>query len=214
MYSYSMTPLEIFTALGAVRMNDHFVGVSGRHLSTYVAKDVIYPHTRVMADLCLRIATRFTKDNVDVVAAPAFGGVILSQGVAYHLSSWQQRFGEVLGVYAEKNGDAFIFRRGYDKLLANKRVLLVEDVLTTGGSVVRLADAVRKCGGVVIGVGALVNRGDITAQSLGVTRFEAQLDLSLETWEVGECPLCAFGVPVNTEFGHGAVFLETQKKHV
>ncbi len=208
MYYYDMRVLDIFTALGAVRLNDHFVYVSGRHGAAYVNKDAIYPDTKATSALCLRLATVFVKADVEVVVAPAIGGTILSQWVASYLNSWSASGKNVLAVYAEKSSDGgFALRRGYDTLVAGKRVLVVEDVLTTGGSVKKVVDAVRAASGTVVGVSALVNRGGVTAQALDVPRLHTLLDMSFETWDVDECPLCAIGVPVNVECGHGAAFL-------
>jgi len=130
-----MTESEILKILhntGAIIRDDHFVYTSGKHGSSYVNKDAIYPHTKVISNLCLEIAKRFAKSNIEVVIAPAIGGVILSQWTAHHLSRLTKR--KVLGIYAEKGDDKFIIKRGYDKLLNRKNVLVVEDVINTGGS--------------------------------------------------------------------------------
>lgn len=196
--------LEALRRVGGIIRDSHVVYTSGRHGSAYVNKDAIYPHTALTSDLCRAIAERFRDAGVDVCLAPAIGGVILSQWTAHHLTALTGR--EVLGVYAEKTADGagFVIKRGYDKLTSGKRVLVLEDVLTTGISVKRTVEAVRDVGGTVVGVGALCNRGGITPAELGdVPKLEALLSISLDSWEKADCPLCKKGVPLNTDVGKG-----------
>ena len=200
--------LDILAKINAVITRSHVVYTSGKHGSAYVNKDAIYPHTQLTSELCYEFADEFYADKVDVVIAPAIGGVILSQWTAYHLTIAQDR--EVPGVYAEKveGGDAFVIKRGYDKLIVGKRVLVVEDILTTGGSVKKVIEAVRAIGGNVIGVGALCNRGGVTAQDLGdVPKLVSLLDIKLDAWDAENCPLCAKSIPINTDVGKGREFL-------
>lgn len=96
----------------------------------------------------------------------------------------------------------FVFKRGYDKIVAGKHVLVIEDILTTGGTVREVVKAVHKAGGAVVGVGALVNRGRLTAETLGVPRLEALMTIHPEVYEPAKCPLCRDGIPYNTQFGH------------
>lgn len=195
-------------AIGAIVTDSHLVYTSGRHGSAYVNKDAIYPHTELTSDLCLAIAEEFAGEGIEVVIAPAVGGVILSQWVAFHLSKLTGR--QALGIYAEKDesGDAFVVRRGYDKMVPGRRVLLVEDVLTTGGSVRRVGDAVRALEGDIIGVAAICNRGNVAVEDLGgVPKLSALMNVTLDSWPEEECPLCAKNIPINTEVGKGREFL-------
>jgi orotate phosphoribosyltransferase len=104
----------------------------------------------------------------------------------------------------------FVFKRGYDKLIKGKNVLVVEDVLTTGGSARRTAEAVRACGGTVVGLGVLNNRAGLTPEQLGVPKLYSVFDLTMESCPPEECPLCKTNVPINTTVGHGAEFLRQQ----
>lgn len=199
--------LQIFAESKAVIINSHVVYTSGKHGSAYVNKDAIYPHTSDTSILCEMLAHEFKSYLVEVVIAPAVGGVILSQWTAHHLRPLAHR--DVLGVYADKADDGnFVIKRGYDKLITGKRVLVVEDVINTGGSVKKVIAAVRACGGTIVGVGALCNRGGITAQDLDVPILVALMDVKLEMWEEADCPLCAQNVPINTDVGKGREFLE------
>lgn len=190
----------------ALIMNDHIVYTSGKHGRAYVNKDAIYPHTGVVSELCLGIAEHFQFDEVDVVVAPAVGGVVLEQWTAHHLSQLCGR--EILGVYAEKDGDNFVLKRGYDQLVVGKRCLVVEDVMTTGGSAAKVIELVRATGGEVIGLGVICNRGGIRPEDVGnPPELYALTDISLESWGEADCPLCQQGVSVNTDVGKGAEFL-------
>ncbi|MFW5853410.1 MAG: phosphoribosyltransferase family protein [Patescibacteria group bacterium] len=200
--------LQILGKVGAVITDSHIVYTSGKHGTAYVNKDAVYPHTAETSRLCLSIAERFTDDNVEVVIAPAIGGVILSQWTAYHLSEMKAH--EVLGVYAEKSegrGD-FIIKRGYDKIVAGKNVLVVEDVLTTGGSAKKVIEATREIGGNVIGLGVLCNRGGIRPQDVAdVSKLTALVNVEFDAYDEATCPLCEQDVPINIDVGKGREFL-------
>ncbi len=197
--------LDILQKVGAFR-SGHFVGVSGLHFDTYVNKNAMYPYTREMSELCKGIAKQFTGKGIDVVIGPATGGIILSQWVAYHLSELEAR--EVYGVYADKDGEAFVIKRGYNDLLKGKSVLVVEDLVTTGGSLRKVIEAVRSEGGEVCGAVAVCNRGDVTADMIGnPPEFVSLLTVELGQWPESECELCERGIPINTDVGHGKEYL-------
>jgi orotate phosphoribosyltransferase len=190
----------ILTEVGAVITGSHVVYTSGRHGAAYVNKDAVYPHTRRVSDLCRLLADSARALRPEVVCGPALGGIILSQWTAHHLGA--------LAIYAEKlPGGGLALRRGYDRLAAGRRVLVVEDVLNTGGSVRDTVSAVRAAGGEVVAVAALCNRGAVTAAALDVPAVMALLELSLDSWDAAACPLCRDGVPVNTDIGKGREFL-------
>ena len=101
---------------------------------------------------------------------------------------------------------------GYDKFLPGRRVLVVEDVLTTGGSAKKVVELARAAGGKVIGLGVLCNRGGVTPHDVGdVPQLFALTNIPLEVWMEGDCPLCKQGVPVNTDIGKGREFLARQR---
>jgi orotate phosphoribosyltransferase len=203
----------ILEQVDAIITGSHLVYTSGRHGSSYVNKDALYPDTAATRQVCAAIAAHFRDADVELVAGPTVGGVIMAQWVAHHLSELTHH--PVLAVYAEEVGAGDerwrVFRRGYDELIAGKRVLVVEDVLTTGGSARQVVDAVRNAGGQVVGLGALCNRGGLTAATLDVPAFVALITVPLESWAAAECPLCRAGVPINTRVGKGAAFLARQR---
>lgn len=205
--------LQVLGKVGAVIVDSHIVYTSGKHGTAYVNKDAVYPHTAETSRLCRAIAERFADDNVQVVIAPAIGGVILSQWTAHHFTEMNGH--EVLGVYAEKSegGDIFVIKRGYDKLIAGKNILVVEDVLTTGGSAKKVVEATRAIGGNVIGLGVLCNRGGITAQDVAdVPKLTALINVELDAWDESACPLCEQDVSVNMDVGKGREFLARKQK--
>ncbi len=218
--------LQVLGRVGAVIAGSHIVYTSGKHGTAYVNKDSVYPHTKETSDLCRAIAEQFVDDSVEVVIAPAIGGVILSQWVARHLSEITGR--EVFGVYAEKEGsdlasssygplppkheDRFVIKRGYDKLVARKNVLVVEDVLTTGGSAKKVIEATRALGGNIVGLGVLCNRGGITPQDVAdPPKLFALVNVKLDAWDETNCPLCARNEPINMDVGKGREYLARKK---
>lgn len=193
----------ILAEAGAVITDSHVVYTSGRHGTAYVNKDAVYPHTARVSELCRLLAAPARVLAPEVVCGPALGGIILSQWTAHHLGA--------LAVYAEKAPDGGLtLRRGYDRLVAGRRVLVVEDVVNTGGSVREAVGAVRAAGGEVVAVAALCNRGGVAATDLDVPAVLSLVELPLDSWEAAACPLCRDGVPVNTAVGKGREFLASR----
>ena len=147
---------DILAEVGGILTGRHVVYTSGRHGSAYVNKDAVYPHTERVAELCELLAESVRGLAAEVVCGPALGGIILSQWTAHSLGA--------LAVFAEKlPAGGLGLRRGYDRLVAGRRVVVVEDVLNTGGSVRDTVAAVRAAGGELVAVAALCNRGGLTA---------------------------------------------------
>lgn len=204
--------LDILKETGALITDDHFVYTSGKHGAVYINKDAIYPHTQKASEVGLLFAEK-TKDlDIDIVVGPMIGGIILSQWTAYHLSKLQGK--EILGVYTEKDSESnqVFGRRGYDKLVVGKNVLIVEDLTTTGGSVRKVVDTVKAFGGNVVSVGVMIDRsiGGMNESIIGAPFFTLGR-LTTEVYEADNCPLCKKGVPINTKIGHGKKFLEEKK---
>jgi orotate phosphoribosyltransferase len=205
--------MKILGDAGAIITDSHLVYTSGRHGTAYVNKDALYVHPGSTSLLCQKMAAPYPADKVDVVAGPTVGGVILSQWVAYYLNQ-SRSSGETLSIYAEEEvvGEAKnrIFKRGYDAQIPGKNVLVVEDVVTTGGSARKVIEAVRALGGNVIGLSILCNRGGIKSEDVGGVPIEALTNVKLESYEASDCPLCKGKVPINTSVGKGKEFLEKQ----
>jgi len=204
--------LTILKRTHAIISDSHFVGTSGKHFDTYINKDALYPHPEETS----RMGELFAKKNehleIDVVAAPALGGIILSTWTAYHLTKLKQK--EILGVYTEKDAEKNqVFTRGYDKLVKDKNVLIIEDLTQTGGSVKKVVESVKGVGGKVTGVCVMVNKDphNITSETIGAP-FSALAELEVISYSEDDCPLCKNNVPINTTVGHGKKYLEAKAK--
>lgn len=193
--------------------NDHFVYTSEKHGSLYINKDAIYPHTHEASQIGKMFAQKFKKLNIDAVVAPAIGGIVLSQWTAYYLSRVKKK--EILGMYTEKNLEKNqVFTRGYDKLISGKKVLVIEDLTTTGGSVKKVINSIVAHGGKVVAVGVMVNRDpkNVNSETIGYP-FYALGELYAKAYDEKDCPLCKKKIPINVSVGHGKKFLQEKNKH-
>jgi orotate phosphoribosyltransferase len=177
-------PLEILRELGALQTG-HFRLTSGRHSDRYMQCARLFEHPSESEDLCARLAGMFPRGETDTVAGPALGGVIMAYEVARALGA--------RNIFTERENGVMTLRRGF-KVEKGERVLIVEDVVTTGGSVKEVIKIIREAGAAVAGVGAIVDRSNGGVE-FGVD-FNALVSLDIESWDEAECPLCARGVPV------------------
>ncbi|HEX8964976.1 MAG TPA: phosphoribosyltransferase family protein [Patescibacteria group bacterium] len=203
--------IDILKKIGAVITDDHFVYTSGKHGKVYINKDAVYPHTVDTSRICELFAQKHKDLEIDVVAAPSLGGIVLETWTAYHLTKLKNK--EVLGVYTEKDAEKNqVFTRGYDKLVTGKNVLVIEDLTTTGGSVLKVVNSVKNVGGNVVAVSVMVNRDPehVNSQLMGVP-FSALAELKAEAWDEADCPMCKENKPINTNVGHGKKYLEAKK---
>jgi len=194
--------LDIFEKHNAI-IKGHFVLTSGLHSNRYFAKDRVMPHTKDASEICQKIAMNFADDSIEAVIAPALGGITLSNWTAHHLSEVTDR--DVLALYSENENGLWVLRNDMRDLIMNKRTLLVEDTITTGGSIKGvLKTIVSICE--VAGVGTIFNQGEVTADDLGVPKLVSLVKAPGEIWKE-PCPLCKQGVAVNTTVGKGAQFI-------
>jgi orotate phosphoribosyltransferase len=180
-----VTPEEverIFREAGAL-IDGHFVLASGRHSARYLEKFRVFEHPRLTERLCAGIVERID-EPIDVVVGPTTGGVILAHEVGRQLGT--------RALYAERSehGSGRSLRRG-QALAASDRVLVVDDILSTGGSVNETLVAVRATGARVVRVAVLVDRSggadlDVPLTALWTTR--------IDTFDPARCPLCARGI--------------------
>jgi orotate phosphoribosyltransferase len=202
--------LRILKEAHALIENDHFVYISGDHGSGWIDKNAIFPHTEHVEGLCRDLAAEVKDWGIEVVCGPATGGLIIADWTAHALG--------VLSVFTEHDavprGKAlrgpFVLRRGYDVIVAGKRVLVVDDIVNTGLSLRETAQAVGAAGGVLAGAACLVSRGNVDAAGLGVDRYLYLLEYRIPAWPAEGCRLCRDGVPVNTRHAHGRDFLARQ----
>lgn len=204
--------ISILKSIGAVITDDHFVYTSGKHGSIYVNKDALYPHTELASQVGKMFAEKNNGFDIETVVGPALGGIILSTWTANHLSRIKGK--EIFGVYTEKDVDKNqIFTRGYDKYIKGKKILVIEDLTTTGGSVLKVVNSVRQAGGDVVAVSVMVNRSpDTVNEAMFGAPFNTLGVLKAEAFDEEVCPLCKSGVPINTVVGHGKKYLEAKGK--
>jgi len=178
--------LALLRNVGAV-LEGHFQLASGRHSGVYFEKFRLLQHPVHTEALCRRIAERFRPNAPTLVAGPTTGGIIVAYEVARQLGP------DVRAIVAERaDNDRRVFARGFE-VGRDEPTLVVDDVLTTGGSLRRVIDAVRAAGGRPVGVGVLVDRTD--GIDLGLPLF-ACLRLPVESYEPDGCPLCRQGLPL------------------
>ncbi|RJR12812.1 orotate phosphoribosyltransferase [Candidatus Parcubacteria bacterium] len=198
--------LEILENVGAFR-SGHFVFTSGRHGDSYINKDALYTHTHELSRLCRSVAERFQKSGIEVVLGPAVGAAILSQWVAYHLTELTGK--EVYAAFADKDGQGgFVVKRGYEKIMAGKKTLVMEDLTTTGGSLKKVVETARTQGADIVAAVVVCNRGGVQKEDVGnPAEFVSLVNLHLDSWNEDECDLCRTNIPVNTDIGHGRDFV-------
>lgn len=175
----------ILRATGAL-LDGHFILTSGRHSAQYMEKFRILQRPVETAALVGLIADHFRSAGVQAVAGPTLGGVILAYEAARALG--------VRAVYAERGeteAEPRVFRRDFEGIRSGERVLVVDDVLTTGGSVQQVIDAVRRAGGEVVGIGLLVDRSNGAAQ-FGVPLYACNV-MDIPSYPPEQCPQCAAG---------------------
>ena len=159
---------QILKEVGALLTDSHFVYTSARHGSVYINKDALYTHTEPTSAVGKMFAEKYKDADIDVVVGPAMGGIILSQWVAYHLTQLKGK--EILSVYAEKDAHGNLtFTRGYDKQVAGKNVLIVEDITNTGGSTKKVIKAVQEAQGNIVAACVMINRDPegVTSKTMG-----------------------------------------------
>lgn len=186
---------------GAIYTDKHFVYTSGKHGSAYINLDPLFPNVRLTSELCELMIEPFF-GRVDTVAAPATGGIVLGVLSARSFNNHGQ---PVASVWADKSDGEFVFERaGFLEHITGKRVLVVEDLLNSGVSVERVCRLVEKHGGEIVGASVVCNRGPSTKESLGVPQLEALATVKMEIVPADECTLCANGVPIVEDIGHGS----------
>ena len=166
-------------------MKGHFQLTSGLHSPVYWEKFRILQFPEYTEQLCKLIADHFRQEGIQVVAGPTTGGIILAFEVARQLGT--------RGIFAEKEGAERAFRRGFT-INPQERVLIVDDVLTTGKSVREVIAAVNRLEGKIVGIGVLVDRSE-ESPDFGIPLFSCHRSVT-QTYPPDSCPLCAARVPL------------------
>ena len=176
--------LTIFKQTGAL-LDGHFRLTSGLHSAQYFQCALLLQDPVQAQKLCWEIASQFMTENIDVVIAPAVGGIVVAQEVARLISA--------RAIFAERESGSMILRRGF-VINPDERVLVVEDVVTTGGPIQEVIGLVQSAAAKLIGEGFLVDR------SRGKVEFPARkfsvLEMEVITYEPAMCPLCKQNIPL------------------
>lgn len=170
-------------------LDGHFLLTSGRHSGSYVEKFRLLELPKATEKVGQGLAEAFKDFDVEVVVGPMTGGILLAHETAKVLNT--------RSIFTERVNGKMEFRRGFE-IKPGERVLIVEDIVTTGGSVLEVMEAVKEMNGNIVGVGLMVDRSSGKAD-FGVPT-KALLTLDIPSYEVNECPLCKSEVPV-TERG-------------
>lgn len=174
--------MALFEETGAL-MRGHFVLTSGLHSPNYLQCALVLQHTQHAETLGRAIADQYRDRRISTVVAPAIGGIVIGHEAARSLGA--------RSLFTEREGNGeMVLRRGFT-LGEDERVLVVEDVITTGGSTRETIEAVIGAGGKVIAAASIIDRSGGTAD-VGVPR-SALATLKVETYDSNSCPLCAEG---------------------
>ncbi|GBG57227.1 orotate phosphoribosyltransferase [Sporomusaceae bacterium FL31] len=173
---------QLFIDTGAI-LEGHFLLTSGLHSPLYVEKFQVLQYPNYTAQLCEALASKFADENVEVVVGPVTGGILLAHEVGKSLGT--------RAIFTERENGKMTLRRGF-VIKPGERVLIVEDIVTTGGSVQEVLDVVLEHGGVPVGIGMLVDRSGGKA-SFAIPH-KALLNLTVTTYHAEECPMCKAGL--------------------
>ncbi|MCH7773419.1 MAG: orotate phosphoribosyltransferase [Bacteroidetes bacterium] len=174
--------MEIFEKTGAL-FNGHFLLTSGRHSDVYFQCAKVLQYPEYIEELCSIIADEYCDKEIDTVIAPAIGGLAVGQEVARQLN---RGF-----IFAEREDKKLTLRRGFS-INEGEKVLVCEDVVTTGGSVFEVMDIVKDNNAIVVGVGFIVDRSNGKVD-FGSTQLSA-VKLDVKSYLPEECPLCEQGI--------------------
>jgi len=176
--------MKRFEDAGAIQKG-HFKLTSGVHSDTYIQCAQVMQYPEFMYNLCSELGKKFKGDDVDVIVGPAIGGIIMSHVMARVLGPW------VKAIFTERENGKMTLRRSF-QIKEGEKVLVVEDVTTTGSSVMEVIDIVKSRHGKVVGVGVLIDRSG-GRMDFGI-RTEKLLTLDIKTYLPEECPLCKKGI--------------------
>lgn len=176
--------IQLFEKHNAL-LTGHFKLSSGLHSEKYLQCALILQHPEIAGEFSRELAKRFSGEKIDVVIGPALGGVTLAYEVARALG--------VRGLFTERQEGSMVLRRGF-LISPGENVLVVEDVVTTGGSTKEVIDVVKSFGGKVVGVGSIIDRSS-SAVDFGVP-LQSLAKLQVKTFEEKDCSLCKSKIPV------------------
>lgn len=178
--------MKKFEEAGAIQKG-HFQLTSGVHSDIYIQCAQVMQYPEFMYNLCSELGKKFRGDDIDVIIGPAVGAIIMAHVMARLLGPW------VRAIFTERENGKMTLRRSFI-IKEGEKVLVVEDVTTTGSSVREVIDIVQSRKGKVVGVGTLIDRSGGRVD-FGV-KTEKLLTLDIKTYLPEECPLCKAGIPI------------------
>lgn len=178
--------MKKFEEAGGIQKG-HFKLTSGVHSDTYIQCAQVMQHPEFMHNLCSELGRKFRGDDVDVIVGPAIGGIIMAHVMARVLGPW------VRAIFTERENGKMTLRRSFE-INQGEKVLVVEDITTTGSSVREVMDIVKSRQGKVVGVGVLIDRSGGRVD-FGV-KTKKLLTIDIKTYLPEKCPLCKKGIPV------------------
>ena len=177
--------MDLLEWTGAI-MKGHFKLTSGRHSDTYIEKFRLLENPIALDKICLTMAKKYKEKNIDLVIGAAIGGILLSGGVGGHLNCKH--------IFSERIDGQMMFRRGFN-IDKNSNILIVEDIVSTGGSIYELIDLIGKYNAKIIGITSIVNRSNKVLKF--DSNFTSLLDLPVESWKAEKIPNWLKDIPLN-----------------
>ena len=178
--------MKKFEQAGAIQKG-HFKLTSGVHSDTYIQCAQVMQYPGFMHNLCSELGKKFRGDDIDIIVGPAIGGIIMAHVMAQVLGPW------VRAIFTERENRKMTLRRSFE-INQGEKVLVVEDVTTSGSSVREVIDIVKSRQGKVVGVGVLIDRSGGKVD-FGI-KTEKLLTVDIKTYLPEECPLCKKGIQV------------------
>jgi orotate phosphoribosyltransferase len=182
-----------FEEAGAIQKG-HFKLTSGVHSDSYIQCAQVMQYPEFIHNLCSELGKKFKGENIDVIVGPAMGAIIMAHVMAMVLGPW------VRAIFTERENGKMTLRRSFE-IKKGEKVLVVEDITTTGSSAREVIDIVKSRQAEVVGVGALIDRSGGKVD-FGI-RYEKLLTIKMNTYEPDDCPLCKKGIPITKPGSRG-----------
>ncbi len=185
--------IKKFEEAGAIQKG-HFKLTSGVHSDSYIQCAQVMQYPEFIHNLCNELGKKFKGSDIDVIVGPAIGAIIMAHVMAMVLGPW------VRAIFTERENGKMTLRRSFE-IKKGEKVLVVEDITTTGSSVREVIDIVKSKQAKVVGVGALIDRSGGKVD-FGI-RYEKLLTIKMKTYQPDNCPLCKNKIPITKPGSRG-----------
>ena len=176
--------LDLLEWSGAI-LKGHFLLTSGKHSNQYIEKFRLLENPIALDKICSTMADIYKDKKIDLVVSAAIGGILISGGVGRYLN--------VKHIFSERLNGEMVFKRGFD-IEKNQNILVVEDIVTTGGSINEIIDLIEKYKANIIGIVSIVDRND--KKQIFKYPYETLLNFPAESWDEKDCPDWLKKIPV------------------